>query len=64
MKKIKVAVIGATGYTGEELIRLLAHHPGVEISYASGKEDRSVKLQEIFPYLKNRVGLECKAISA
>ncbi len=64
MKKVKVAVIGATGYTGEELVRILASHPGVDIVYASGKEDRSVKLQDIFPYLKNRIDLECKTFSA
>ncbi len=63
MKKIKVAVIGATGYTGEELVRLLANHRCVQVSYASGKEDRDVKLQDIFPYLKNRLDLECKAFS-
>lgn len=64
MKKVKVAVVGATGYTGEELVRILASHPGVDVTYASGKEDRSIKLQDIFPYLKNRIDLECKTFSA
>lgn len=64
MKRVKVAVIGATGYTGEELVRLLVSHPGVELVYASGKEDRAIKLQDIFPYLKNRIDLDCKAFSA
>ena len=63
MKKVKVGVIGATGYTGEELVRILAWHPNAEISYASGKEERDAKLQEIFPYLKGRLDLECKAFS-
>lgn len=64
MKKVKVAVVGATGYTGEELVRILASHPSVEIVYASGKEERSGKLQDIFPYLKNRIDLGCKSFSA
>ena len=64
MKKIKVGVVGATGYTGEELVRLLAWHPGVALTYVSGKEDREVRIQEIFPYLRNRLDLECKAFSA
>ena len=64
MKKIRVGVIGATGYTGEEIVRILAWHPHVEITYVSGKEDREVKIQEIFPYLRNRLDLPCRAFSA
>ncbi len=63
MKKIKVGVVGATGYTGEELVRILADHPGVEVTYTSGREERSVKIQEIFPYLNNKLDLECKTFS-
>ncbi len=63
MKSIKVGVVGATGYTGEEIVRLLVDHPHVEITYVSGKEDRDVRIQEIFPYLQNKIDLECKAFS-
>ena len=63
MKTINVGVIGATGYTGEEIVRILAWHPHVRLTYVSGKEDREVKIQQIFPYLKNRVDLDCKAFS-
>src|SRR3989338_5714254 len=63
MKSVRVGVVGATGYTGEELVRLLAWHPNAKLSYVSGREDRDVKIQRIFPYLKNRVDLECKAFS-
>ncbi len=62
-KKIKVGVVGATGYTGEELVRILVRHPHVMISYVSGKEEREVKLQEIFPCLKGKLDLECKPLS-
>ena len=61
MKKLRVGVVGATGYTGEEIIRILSRHPQVEINYVSGKEDREVKIQEIFPYLQGTLDLECKA---
>jgi N-acetyl-gamma-glutamyl-phosphate reductase len=64
MKKVKVGVAGATGYTGEELTRILAWHPYTEITYVSGKEDREVKIQDIFPYLKNRLDLQCRSFSA
>ncbi len=64
MEKVKVGVVGATGYTGEELVRILVQHPSAELVYVSGKEDRETKIQDIFPYLKNRLDLECKAFSA
>lgn len=64
MKSINVAVVGATGYTGEELVRILSRHPYAKLTYVSGKEDRDIKIQDIFPYLKGRVDLECKAFNA
>ncbi len=60
---LKVAVIGATGYTGEELVKILAHHSSVELTYVSGKEDRLKKIQEIFPYLRGAVDLECRSFN-
>lgn len=64
MAKIRVGVVGATGYTGEELVRLLSRHGQAELTYVSGKEDRKEKIQDIFPYLKNSVDLPCNAFSA
>ena len=63
MKKIRVGVVGATGYTGEELLRILVRHPSVSITYVSGKEDRDEKIGDIFPYLSGRLDLPCKAFS-
>lgn len=37
MKKIKAGIIGAAGYTGGELIRILIHHPQVEISFVHSR---------------------------
>jgi N-acetyl-gamma-glutamyl-phosphate reductase len=37
MKTINVGIIGAAGYTGGELLRLLIHHPGVHIAFAQSK---------------------------
>lgn len=62
-KKLRVGVVGATGYTGEELVRILVRHPQAEICYVSGKEDREVKLQELFPYLRGKLDLECRPLS-
>src|SRR5262245_59023314 len=63
-KKIRVGVVGATGYTGEEILRILTRHPDAEITYVSGKEDRDVRIQEIFPYFRGKLDLECRPFSA
>ena len=63
MKTVNVGVVGATGYTGEEIVRILAWHPHAKLTYVSGKEDREIKIQQIFPYLKNRLNLDCRAFS-
>lgn len=63
MKKLRVGVVGATGYTGEELVRILSRHPNAEVTYVSGKDDRNEKIQEIFPYLRNTLDLKCNAFS-
>lgn len=60
---LKVAVIGATGYSGEQLIRLLVFHPNVELVYVCGKEDRKDCIQDIFPYLRGKVDLPCNAFN-
>ena len=63
MKTVNVGVVGATGYTGEEIVRILAWHPHAKLTYVSGKEDRDIKIGQIFPYLKNRVDLDCRAFN-
>lgn len=48
---LKVAVLGASGYTGAETVRLLAGHPHVEAVAATGHSLAGKRLSEIFPYL-------------
>lgn len=52
--------MGATGYAGEELIRLLINHPQVEINYLSAKIDKPARIDEIFPSFKGKIGLICE----
>ncbi len=51
-KKITVSIIGVTGYTGLELIRLLKAHPNVEVKYISSATDVNKKLSEVWPHLE------------
>ena len=39
IKKIKTGIVGAAGYTGGELIRILLHHPAVQIQFANSKSN-------------------------
>ncbi|MCM8831829.1 MAG: N-acetyl-gamma-glutamyl-phosphate reductase [Candidatus Omnitrophica bacterium] len=60
MKKSKVGIVGASGFTGEELIRLLLSHPFVEITYLSAIVDSPIDISQLFPKFKNRLELVCK----
>ena len=47
--KIRVGIIGATGYTGGELLRLLSQHPGVQITLLTSEQSAGKKIQDLFP---------------
>ncbi len=51
MTKIKTAVIGAAGYTGGELLRLLVHHPACELVCVHSNSQKGKKVAEIHPDL-------------
>jgi len=46
-----VAICGASGYTGIELLRILALHPGVEITAITSERSAGKKVHELFPFL-------------
>ena len=56
---LNVGIIGATGYTGEELIDILIRHPQVRLTYLAAKIDKPTDISEIFPRFKNRIDLVC-----
>lgn len=51
MNKIKVAIIGASGYAGLELVRLLARHPGCEVVALTSLEYPGRSFSQVFPAL-------------
>lgn len=59
---VKVAVVGASGYTGLELLRLLARHPEVEISSITSRQYAGQSIASVFPALANVVDQNCEAV--
>lgn len=51
-KKITVSIIGATGYTGLELIRLLVQHPNVSLKHLTSTQNEGVNLSTLWPHLE------------
>ena len=57
---LKVGVVGATGYAGEEVIKILVNHKGVEITELSAVIDKEEPLSSIFPVFKGKLDIICK----
>ncbi len=55
---IKVGIVGGTGYTGVELLRLLAQHPQVELRSITSRSEAGMSVAEMFPSLRGRVDLK------
>jgi len=54
MNKIKAGIVGITGYTGEELLKILSKHPGVEIVALMGRKDSPARpISRIYPALSH-----------
>jgi N-acetyl-gamma-glutamyl-phosphate reductase len=54
---VKVGVVGGTGYTGVELLRLLAQHPGAELTAITSRGEAGLPVADTFPSLRGRVSL-------
>lgn len=54
---IKVGIVGGTGYTGVELLRLLAHHPKAELRAITSRKEAGSKVAAMFPSLRGQVDL-------
>ena len=49
----KIAILGASGYTGAELVRLIATHPGMQIVALSADRKAGMAMAEVFPFLRH-----------
>src|SRR6476620_8901316 len=54
MKKAKVAIFGASGYSGEELVKRLSEHPSVELACLTSRQYAGKKASEVFAWVGNR----------
>lgn len=54
---IKVGVVGGTGYTGVELLRLLAQHPEVSLEVITSRSEKGILVSEMFPNLRGHVDI-------
>jgi N-acetyl-gamma-glutamyl-phosphate reductase len=56
-RRLRVGIVGGTGYTGVELLRLLAAHPNAELSAITSRKEAGMPVAEMFPSLRGRVSL-------
>lgn len=55
---IKVGIVGGTGYTGVELLRLLAQHPDAHLAAITSRKEAGMAVSDMFPNLRGRVNLK------
>ena len=54
---IKVGIVGGTGYTGVELLRLLATHPAAQLQVITSRADAGINVSQMFPNLRGAVDI-------
>jgi len=55
---IRIGIVGGTGYTGVELLRLLAQHPNCELAAITSRKEAGTGVADMFPNLRGRVNLK------
>lgn len=55
---IKVGIVGGTGYTGVELLRILANHPDVKVDVITSRSEEGVRIADMYPNLRGHYDLE------
>jgi len=61
---LRVAVVGATGYAGAELVRILTGHPEVNLTAITSRQYAGERFDNVFPSMKGHVDLVCENLSA
>ncbi|MCW8828519.1 MAG: N-acetyl-gamma-glutamyl-phosphate reductase [Gammaproteobacteria bacterium] len=58
---VKIGIVGGTGYTGVELLRLLAAHPKAELRVITSRSEEGMAVADMFPNLRGHVDLKFSA---
>jgi N-acetyl-gamma-glutamyl-phosphate reductase len=61
--KTRVGIIGATGYTGMELLRLLLRHPQIEVTTLTSQKYVGVPIDQVFTSLMKNLQIECEELN-
>jgi N-acetyl-gamma-glutamyl-phosphate reductase len=61
-ERLSVGIIGASGYGGVQLVRLLLEHPQVDLVYLGGESSAGKAYTEIYPHFADRIDLKVEAI--
>ena len=59
----RVSIVGATGYTGGELLRILLRHPGIRVTHATSETFAGKNLSSVHPDLLGRCGLVAEKLN-
>lgn len=61
-RRVPVGIVGASGYGGVQLVRLLMDHPEVELVYLGGDSTAGKPFADIYPHLAHTVNLSIEAV--
>ncbi|MBD2294795.1 N-acetyl-gamma-glutamyl-phosphate reductase [Anabaena sphaerica FACHB-251] len=62
LRRVPVGIVGASGYGGVQLVRLLMDHPEVELVYLGGESSAGKTFADLYPHLGNIVNLKIEAV--
>jgi N-acetyl-gamma-glutamyl-phosphate reductase len=60
----RIGIVGATGYAGAELVRILAGHPDVDLTVLTSRQFAGIRFDRVVPSMSGSVDLVCEAFSA
>jgi N-acetyl-gamma-glutamyl-phosphate reductase len=61
-QKLKIAIVGSSGYTGGELYRILLNHPHAEVTVVTSEKSAGKPISSLFPHLRGLTALICEPL--